>query len=409
LLFDQTIQQVTNSDISYQHGSCQSKFSVISTPYGVFWTSQRTGNVFQDAPGKAYYNQGERMTDISTYGMNYWLSKYLPCMLTTYFPDFPLLDNAVAGVGTQLIWDNTNDLLYICKKDYVPQPAFTEINGSVASADAVIRYNTTTGFYLASLTSHGIVDTPITLGDPRYFIDASWTLSFSPKDKKFVSFHSWTPTFNIAAQVHFLTCNGSALWRHNTTTSLWCNYYGKQYSWEVEMPLNSGLEVTTIESIEYVLDSFNYKPNQTDKFNQYADVFNEAQVFNEEQSTLPLFLSQKLWNNPNDALTFPALAGSGLGMNIQFTKVENKFRFTYLRDYTSNRGQFDLDTTQMKLTQPNGYVWQPNNSYFDYFKNSFQLKKIRHRASRLLLRKSDVTINSCSLLSVSTNILKSYR
>lgn len=394
LLFNQDLQSVSNTDQSLQYGSCQSKFSCINTPYSVFWISQRTGKIFVDAPGKVYFNQGDRMVDIATYGMKYWLVLFLPCKLLESFPTYPYTDNPVIGVGTQLVYDNVKEIVYICKKDYVPVDGYDiSLNNGQ--------------FYLNSPISGTAI--PIALTDSQYFDDASWTLSYDPKAKKFISFHSWTPTLVMQGEKHIITCDptGTSLWKHNEISDAYGMYYGTQYNFEIEMPLNTGDSIVTLENVELILDSFNYRPNQVDKFNPYADFFTSAQVFNEEQSSLPLLLNPTIWNNPYDRLNYPnTVAG---GRNILYTKVENRFRFTNFRDFCNDRSQFDLGTQQMKQTSANGYVWTPVTAFFDWFKNDFQLKKIRHRSSRLWLCKDDITVNSLTLTQVKTNVKPSMR
>lgn len=417
-LFAQQLQAVSNAGKALQFGSCQGRFGVVNTPYGIFWISQNTGKILQYAPNKTFFNQGESVVDIAIYGMKYWLSLYLPSQLLRLFPTFPLYDNPVAGVGVQLSYDNTTEILYITKRDWVPQPGVqvTYSNGQwyggCPPGTKAKGVDPLTGQHLCTACLGGIKScpgTPITLGDPKYFQNASWTLSFDPKDKKFVSFHKWNPGLMISGERHIFSTDptGESLWEHNNSTTGWCNYYGIQYMFQLEVPINSGLENTCIENLEIVMDSFSYMANEVDKFNTYADFFNEAQVFNEEQSTLPLVLVERPLNNPFGALAYPFITAAG--NNILFTKVENKFRFSIFRDFCNDRGQLTPTNIEMKTTQANGFEWLPNLAYFDFFKSPFQLKKIRHRASRVFLQKSNITTNSLSILSIKSNIVKSFR
>jgi hypothetical protein len=51
---------------------------------------------------------------------------------------------------------------------------------------------------------------PITLGDPFYFEDVSWTVSYDPKSKAWISFHDWHPELCLASINHFLTTKTTA-------------------------------------------------------------------------------------------------------------------------------------------------------------------------------------------------------
>jgi hypothetical protein len=111
-LFNQPLQSLVNSEASFEYGSCQNKYSVINTTHGVFWVSQNQGKVFQYAG---------QINEISRNGMKWWFAQYLPSELLKAYPNYPLYDNPVKGVGVQTMYDNTNEILYITKKDYQPK------------------------------------------------------------------------------------------------------------------------------------------------------------------------------------------------------------------------------------------------------------------------------------------------
>jgi len=394
-LFRQALQSITNVDDSYQYGSCQNRLAIVSTPYGVIWASQNTGKIFHYAPSKTYYNQGESMVDIATHGLKYDLSLYMPSQLLKQFPDYALYDNPVAGIGMQLIYDNTNDILYVCKKDYQVIPS---ILSKVSIANGGWSYNT------------GFVDMPIKLGDPLYFIDCSWTLSYDLKGKKFISFHDWHPALNIPAKTHFLTTEtsvgiGNQLWRHNKVTNLYCNYYNQSYPFEIEYPITTGNGVTTLENLEVFLESYNWKTNQVDRFHQYDGFFNQCLIRNSEQATPMLLMQLKPWDDPFAVQNFPFFSAAGL--NVFYTKQEQKYRIGMgIRDYTDDRGEFDVDINQLIQTNPNWYTFNLSPVYYDFTKSWNQLKKIRHYKSRVFLRRSIVGNNSMSIYfanSVNTN------
>jgi len=45
-LFNQEPQNIVNSDLSNEYGSCESARSVINTPLGIFFISQEQGKIF---------------------------------------------------------------------------------------------------------------------------------------------------------------------------------------------------------------------------------------------------------------------------------------------------------------------------------------------------------------------------
>ena len=181
-LFSQPFQNIVNSDISNEYGSCESLRSVMNTPVGLFFISQ--------AQGKIFHFTGQTLDPISNAGMKWWFNKYLPSQLVKQFPqleDSPLSDNPVVGVGCQTIYDPNDDVVYFMKKDYRVKAQYI----------ANVTYSEKRGFAL--------LESPITLGDPVYFDDCSWTVSYDPKAKAWISFHDWHPEFALPSINHFFT------------------------------------------------------------------------------------------------------------------------------------------------------------------------------------------------------------
>ena len=113
-LFSQPFQNIVNSDVSNEYGSCESERSVINTPAGLFFLSQEQGKVF--------HYSGQGLENIANRGMKWWFNKYLPSQLLKQFPELEgglLSDNPVVGVGCQSIYDPNDDIVYFCKRDYV--------------------------------------------------------------------------------------------------------------------------------------------------------------------------------------------------------------------------------------------------------------------------------------------------
>ena len=122
-LFSQAFQNVANSDLSHEYGSCESARSVLNTPSGIYFVSQAQGKIFNYAPGSA-------LTAISDQGMKWWFNKFLPSKLLEAFPlieDCPqAVDNPVNGAGVQTVYDPFNDIVYFCKKDYIPVEQYSD-------------------------------------------------------------------------------------------------------------------------------------------------------------------------------------------------------------------------------------------------------------------------------------------
>lgn len=396
LLFQQTLQSVNNIDDSYEYASCQGKLSVVNTPHGAFWISQKTGRVFNFLHGQLV-DLGEAC------GLKYHLLKYLPSQLQQQFPNYPLIDNPVAGIGTQLIYDSVYQILYICKKDYVPNQPVNYSNGNwylgpCPPGFAQVGFDPVTGKPLCQYCmSGGCIGVQITLGDPNYFDDASWTLSYDCVKKEFISWHDWKPSLSIPSKNHFITTNklSGKLWRHNNNVQSYANYYGQNYPVEIEYFTNTGVNETILQSVEWLLESYQYAPNGVDKFLNYDESFDFLMVYNKEQNSTMQNMLLKPWNDPYAALNYPNWLGST--RQILYQKVENKYRVNDFYDYTADRGEFTLSNTTMFTTNPNGYTFTANTAYFNLLKPWNQQKRMRYTGTRIFMRKTNLGKNSLTI------------
>ena len=110
-LFQQNMQSLANADDTIEYASCISSRSAVNTPFGLFYASQKSGKIMQYSGG---------LNEISRNGMKFWFADNLPSKLLRAYPDYPLYDNPVAGIGVQAVYDPQYELVYFTKKDYIP-------------------------------------------------------------------------------------------------------------------------------------------------------------------------------------------------------------------------------------------------------------------------------------------------
>ena len=360
-LFDsrQKIRNVVNTDASYEYGSCQNRLAISATPAGIFYVSQNQGKVF---------SYGKSLQDLTGAGMKWWFSKYLPYQIKQDFPEFDLIDNSVNGVAVSTVYDNRNDVLYITKKDYKVRPEYKDklewIENNIFS----------------------VGNARVELGDSRFFDDASWTISYDVKAKAWISFHDWHPDVLLPGKNLFMSVKDKKIWKHNNRCDSFCNFYGKDYPFEVEQIINTGQMVSTIRSFEYQLECYQYKENCKDEFHILDANFDRAVVYNSEQVSGMLNLNISPKNDPQGILGYPKINVASI--DILFSKEENKYRFNQFWDITKDRGEFSNITRNVWDTQPNGYIRTLNNFNLDYTKDAHEHKKFRHYNNRLFLRKN---------------------
>lgn len=185
-LFSQPFQNIVNSDLSNEYGSSESARAVVNTPMGIFYISQ--------AQGKIFHYTG-KLENIANRGMKWWFNKYLPSVLIRQYPELEqskLSDNPVIGIGCQTIYDVNDDIVYFMKKDYKVKDQFVE----------QVSFENDTFLYRPYPSSRG---QELTIGDPLYFENLCWTVSYDPKIQAWISFHDWHPELVLPSINHFLT------------------------------------------------------------------------------------------------------------------------------------------------------------------------------------------------------------
>ena len=405
-LFSQPGQFASNADKPYEYGSSQNKFSIIGTPAGIYYISQNQGKVF-------LYSGA--LKEISQAGMKWWFNYFLPYKLTEDFPDYPWQDNPVAGIGCQSTYDNQNSIVYFSKKDYKLKPEFKD---KVTYVPLIVHGKQKgQGDYFTHVDYPG---SKFLLGDEFLFLPASWTISFDPKNQFFISFHDWHPDLAIPTKTTFLTTKTDRIWKHNATCDSFCNYYGTNYPFEVELPVNTGQAVTSLKSIEYILEAYRRKNNCYDQFHVLDYNFDRAVIYNSEQVSGYLNLNIFPKNNVTLSLDYPKLNPNNNSFDILFSKEENKYRLNQFWDITRDRGEFpigsDYPPTEPVIpgttvlqgnydeqviwdTQPNGYIRFLNPNNLNYAKPEMQRKKFRHYLNFITFIK-DLSGNTNMLLKI---------
>jgi hypothetical protein len=376
-LFSQPLQNLLNTDDSYEYGSCQNRLSVVNTASGIFWMSQNQGKIFQIAKG---------VKEISAFDNKWWLSTYLPYLLTKDFPTFDLTDNPVAGIGCQAIYDNEAQIVYFCKRDFFLRDDLP--------ASTTVEYVSGDDF----LVNRAL---PIKLGDPDYFHDASWTISYDPKTEGWIGYHDWHPGLTMPAKSNFLTILDDGIWRHNDRCDSYCNFYGVDYPFEVEYATVTPQVVNTLRSVEYYMEAYKYDDNCYDRFHVLDFNFDEAVIYNSEQCSGLLRLNLSPKNNAPEIVTYPQINPTFI--DVLYSKVEQKYRFNQFWDITANRGEFNAIAERMIFnTEANGYIRNLNPNNLDYNKFQTQRKKFRHYKNTVLLRRR-VSGNRNMLVSLANN------
>jgi len=382
-LFANVEQTMVNADDSMGYGECISSRSAVNTPYGLFWISQKSGKIFQ--------YDGKRLNEITRNGMKYWFNENLPSQLLQIYPDYPHYDNPIIGVACQTIYDPQYELLYFIKKDHRPK-AHT--------------YTFTKESPLVTIVNENLPTFTSTLYNTQYFEDVSWVVSYDPKSKMWISFHTWIPSLVVPSLKHFYTVDpvssipsdlnmsynydyntGKTLWKHNERYDDFCTYYNEPSYWEIDYPIVTNNQITTLRSVEYQLECFSLAQHEYDKAHKLDENFDRALIYNSEQISGWLYLVNKPKNNPYVMMSYPRYVDTPPHYEILYSKEENKYRFNQFWDIVKDRGEFSHDGSRLFITSANGVDRRIVNTAVDYSKPVTQRKKFRHYGNNLLLRR----------------------
>jgi hypothetical protein len=303
--------------------------------------------------------------------MHWWFKNYLPSKLLEDFPNFNDYDNPVVGVGLTSGWDNTDEKYYLSKRDY----KLKDIYKGFVTYDSVKNKF----FFNGSIN--------IKLGDLIYFDDSSWTISYSPKDQAFISWHDWQPDWILQGETHFYTIKYNSIWTHNDRCDSFCNFYDTNYPWEIEYLINNGPNNEILKNIEYVLEAGKYF-NDCSYYHQILDDnFDSLVVYNLEQSSGYLIPKLRKRNDITDILEYPRLNADG-NWEISYSKVEQKTRINQFFDLTKDRGEYTKNNYPLWTYSSNGYTKVVTPQAINANKNIHERKKFRNLWHKIYLSKS---------------------
>jgi hypothetical protein len=272
-------------------------------------------------------------------------------------------------------FDGSNGIYYITKRDYRLRDIYEDL----------VTYDPSTDKFLDSLTS-------IQLGDPQYFEDASWTISYDAKSGQFISWHDWHPEWILQTEKHFITVKDLALWKHNENCTSFCSYYGTQYPFEVEFVVNNGQNVEVLKSIEYQMDIGQYFGDCRNFHSILDDNFDYLIVYNTEQCSGLLHLNLQSKKDMSLTIGYPRFninLGTIGGMEILYTKEEQKHRINQFTDLIRDRGEFTKRNYPIWLTGANGYTRTMPDITIDYTKKVQFQKKFRSTWHKIFFSKTN--------------------
>jgi len=344
-----------------------------------FLISTENGHIFCDAQrGKVVLVRGTATEELSgpKYLNHKWFQNNLPFNITKVFPEYPI-DNAFNGVGLHGIYDNYYKRLIITKVDYLPDEGvyydgerFYIDSGTETITSFTTEFDIETDSYIEVPVRTEVPGRVyIELGDPEYFCNKSWTISFSFLSNAWISPHSYHPNYYVEFPDFFqagYNDSTSDIWDHNNTFSLFCNFRGVQYPYILERPYSYQYMDQLLQYIEEYATVLQYSDWNiyTEPDNQVY--FTQCIVYNNQASTGLLNLIPKDMNNRAQYRQYPIYNTNSI--DVLVTKVTHLYNINMLwnNQITANNPQWETQCT------PELGNKKLNSSNFDYTVKSYK-------------------------------------
>lgn len=231
------------------------------------------GYIFPDREGRELFLfTGDSPKSISNEGLRGFMQNNMNFQLLEAYPDFPHVDNKYKnGIGYSIGVDHRLNRLMFTKIDYKPKNGITFKNG---------------GFYNG--------DAQIALGDSDHFDNASFTRSYYPVTKEWISRHFYIPALYAWDRFDMFTFDKKGMWKHNIPNKF-NNIYDKHTPFVVDVVVNEPKLGTTFDYDGTVVDAEIHIWNGSQYIKNSKITFDKLVAFNSHQSTgeMPLLLDEK--------------------------------------------------------------------------------------------------------------------
>jgi len=268
-------------------------YAGIKYPNGSINTA--VGYIFIDEEaGRIYSFNGQAPEEISNFGVRQFMKENLKFEYLKANPNFGKVDQkSDTGIGYAIGYDYKNERLLITKRDFLP------------SEQGKVTFN------------------------GEKCIDKSWTLSYDPMEKKWLSFHSFTPHLYMFDRFNIYATKDSDI--HQFNIGKYQTYFGDYFPYIIEY--SSVVDGFNSYQHEYtMLDTeANKLDNKTRTYTQDLETgFNKAYFHNTNQSTKMMDL-------------VPNVTGTSLKKSIKensstmvMSKMQKNWRFSDIADYTKD-------------------------------------------------------------------------
>lgn len=228
--------------------------------------------------------------------------------------------------------------------------------------------------------------TEVLLTDLNYFCNNSFTLSYSFDTQSWTSFHSYLPNYYIGGPLSFYSginqSLSSSLWEHNTSLTLYNNFYGSIAPYILEYPFAYKYLDEIIQNVKDYSKVLQYT-----NFMEFVETnnyyFNKAVLYNNQQSSGLLKLTKKPVNNLKAYNEYPKYNADS--KEILFTKSDNFYNFNtfWALNKDSQKPIWNKSCESLSIYK------ELNQDNHNYSKRSFRKAPLRAKDLRIRLINDD--------------------
>lgn len=387
----------------FGYGGTINRFASVTSEYGHTWVDIQDGKVF---------NMTENIDEISMNGMSNWFKENLPynlsAQLLQYGIDYCYKDSTVFGIGLNAIYDPYFKRYILHKTDYKMSVPFNgyKPGGDSEGTPNTLYIDTNCVFYIYNGGWQAVK-----LGDPLYFENKSWTISYSYTLKSWLSFHSFQPSYMFTDNNYFYsqanliynTTYNKSIYRHEHGEQ-YNRYYGLDYIFpSITEFVIKDINTYNLDAVYWVADCKKY--NSTNK--TYSDVFKTfdgLMVYNQNQNTGLLTLNLiNQQTNPFGNLNYNSGAKSVI-------RTDNNYKVSQIFDMATGDPVISKAWSDLILYQIQGQGYIdiiPTN--IDLTKNQFQLNQMKGKYNYIRLFYNPNDNQKIGLNLTMTNKLNSIR
>ena len=264
---------------AYGYGGSQDRFDLIETQFGIFYVDRNQGKAYQFINGQ--------LDPISDRGMSKFFKKYLPSDLIRELRaqgiDYSLRDAICDdnGLGVQTAYDPFHERIIFNVKDYYPTFNWTIYDDQVSYNEGDHVFDTSDNkFYFFD---QSVIKTGMLFTQKDKFENRSFTISYDPKEKKWVSFHSYNPQWMYNNDEKLFSFLDNQNYEH-LHRNRYTNFYGTRYPFVVETTHYSP-QSSTLEAINWHTKVDEYDTSR-ERFKAVDDVtFDNFIAYTHEQSS----------------------------------------------------------------------------------------------------------------------------